>query len=183
MNNTPTPATGEMLMGLFRRLGRGMDRARHHHGHAHHAQIHTLAAIQEKNPMSQRDLLELLDVRSSSLSEILAKLERGELITRERDERDKRNVILAITEKGTAEIETLKEHRRQSAEGVFKALSQEEKDQLYIILEKVTATLETEFQAECDPREHCRREGHHHRGCHGGHGHGHRRHGHGDERL
>lgn len=186
-----SPVTGEMLMGLFRRLGRGMDRARHHHGHSHHAQIHTLVAIQEKSPMGQRDLLELLDVRSSSLSEILAKLERGELITRERDERDKRNVILSITEKGAAKVAKLREHRQQTAEGIFEMLSHDEKDQLHILLGKVATALEAEFHTEGEHHGHCRHGEHHaehHGGCRGGrhggrHSHGHHGHGHGDERL
>jgi len=49
-----------------------------------------LAIVRERGGMSQRELLDLLDVRSASLSEVLAKLERNGLIARRRDDADRR---------------------------------------------------------------------------------------------
>ena len=67
----------------FARASRMMARSFHRRAHAHHAQEHVLSIIREQGPMKQSALLELLDVRSSSLSEVLGKLERNGLIERQ----------------------------------------------------------------------------------------------------
>ncbi|CAK7018128.1 MAG: hypothetical protein DELT_02325 [Desulfovibrio sp.] len=163
MHDTPVTKTAtaspEALMGIFRHIFRMLARARHRHGRAQHAQMHALALIKEHGPMTQRDLLETLDVRSASLSEVLAKLEHAGFIARERDERDKRSVTVRATEAGAAETERIRELRRQDAETVFAALDETEKQQLQTLLGKVLTTLETKLASEGESED-FQRKGH-----------------------
>lgn len=169
MSEHDNPVTGETLMGQFRRFGRAMARARHHDGHANHAQAHILATLMEQNPMTQRELMDVLGVRSASLSEILAKLERGGLVSRERDERDRRGVVVELKDAGREEIERLMRDRRERADAMFDALTDEERDQLHTLLGKVAERLEANFGPDAPDRDGHGHGGHHH---HHGHGHG-----------
>ncbi len=154
----------EMLVSTFRHASRLMARAYHQQDHAHHAQGHVLSLIMEKGPMNQGELLEILDVRSSSLSEILSKLERNGYITRERDETDKRRFIISATSKANEMTGNDIEARRENAQHLFSVLSDEERTQLQTILNKIVTSLKDE--AECRGR-HCKRHRHDHHG-HGG---------------
>ncbi|QGY41949.1 MarR family transcriptional regulator [Pseudodesulfovibrio cashew] len=123
---------------LFRRAARLMARAHHggERGHrGHHAQRHVLSLLLEKGPLPQSELLEILDVRSSSLSEILGKLERNDLITRERNESDRRSFIVKATELAR---KTLGDQGIPNGTApLFACLNAEEQDQLRAILQKL----------------------------------------------
>jgi DNA-binding MarR family transcriptional regulator len=141
--NMPESAmTGEVLIGLFRRALKVMSRAHHSHGHTQHAQAHVLAILKEKEPMSQRELIEMLNVRSASMSEILAKLERNSFITRERSDQDKRNFIISVTEQGRAIADGHKKEYQENAEAIFAHLSAAERQKLGELLEKIIIALE-----------------------------------------
>ena len=60
-----------------------------------------LACAAENPGVSSRELCELLDVRPSSLSEMLARAEADGLLTRTADEADKRIQRITLTEKGS----------------------------------------------------------------------------------
>jgi DNA-binding MarR family transcriptional regulator len=166
-DTSETAMTGETLAGLFRRALKAMFRSRHRRGHAQHAQGHALSILKEKAFMSQRDLMETLNVRSASLSEILAKLERNGFITRERSEQDNRGFILYATEQGRAMAEEHKKEYLEHAETIFAPLSAAERRQLGELLEKIITPLEKDASGQ--DAEHGHGHGH-------GHGFGHRRH-------
>ncbi|BCS87761.1 MarR family winged helix-turn-helix transcriptional regulator [Pseudodesulfovibrio sediminis] len=128
------------LAGLFRRASRTMARLYHRRDSAHHAQDHVLSIIKERGPINQGVLLEILDVRSSSLSEIIRKLERNGLVTRNRDERDRRSFVVSATEKAGA-LNTDLDNMRESADRLFTCLNAEEQTQLHAILEKIIQSL------------------------------------------
>lgn len=166
---------GESLSGLFRRTLKYMARAFHHHGHRGHAQKRVLAILKEKESISQRDLLEYLGVRSASLSELLAKLEHNGLITRDREERDKRSHVITITESGRAAVADYEKERSEGEEAFFACLTAEERQQLASILGKLVQALDLESGQE----RHRGRHGHdEHHGRHGHFGRRRGRHGH-----
>ena len=180
--------TSETLLALFRRAAHFMARAYHHQGHAQHAQRRVLAILKENGPMNQRVLLDLLGVRSASLSELLSKLERGGLIAREKDEQDKRNYIISISDGGNAAMDGHESEQRDGAEAIFAPLATAERQQLGELLIKVIVALEDNFPAHhgcrgqraCEMRDQCGHEhghgprnGHH---CREGHGHCHEKH-------
>ncbi|MDR1920676.1 MAG: MarR family transcriptional regulator [Candidatus Adiutrix sp.] len=158
-----------------------MSRYHHNRGNTQHAQAHVLAVLKEREPMSQRDLMEMLNVRSASLSEILAKLERNGFTARERSDQDKRNFIISVTEQGRAMAEEHKKEHLKNAEAIFAPLSDVERQQLGELLEKIIMSLEKDDPEHDMEHEHGfghrRGRGHHGGGEEHDH-HGHERHGH-----
>lgn len=151
-----------LLHNALRRIGR----AHHMRGHARHGQQRVLALLAERAPISQRDLLEELDVRSSSLSELLAKLERGGLIERERDEADRRNFIVKLSEAGLAAAQKSGEGE-PGADSIFSALTEEEREQLGSLLRKLNDSLAEEMPEDAEG-PHGRERGFHFHGPRGG---------------
>ena len=88
--------------------------------------------------MSQRALQERLGIEPGSLSEILAKLEEKGFLVKEKDESDRRKMILRLTDAGKAAAEAEKtEGSKPHAEEIFQALSPEEQGQLKEMLRKL----------------------------------------------
>jgi DNA-binding MarR family transcriptional regulator len=127
----------ETLVALFRRAVHSMTRFHHHHGHSRHAQARVLSVLKEKNQVGRRELLEMLKVRSASLSETLGKLERNGFIRRSRDERDRRNFIITVTDRGDAAATGYQQGRRESADTLFALLTVQQRRQLRAILNKI----------------------------------------------
>ena len=81
--------------------------------------------------MGQKALQELLRVQPGSISEILAKMEEKGLISRSRDDEDKRASLI------TLQTEALPDSDETSC---FSVLSEEEKETLRCLLQKVLNT-------------------------------------------
>jgi DNA-binding MarR family transcriptional regulator len=153
--------TSKNLIMLFRHAIKLMARAHHSQGHAQHAQAHVLAILKERESINQRELLEMLNVRSASLSEILGKLERNSFITKKRSDQDKRNFIISVTEQGRAVTEDHKREHLQNAEAIFAPLSTDERQQLGQLLNKIIITLEKDVpELESRHDHHGHRHGH-----------------------
>ena len=58
--------------------------------------------------MRQRDMGYILNIRPQSLGEVLGKLERAGLVTRRTSEKDRRVLLVSITEKGRACVQNCK---------------------------------------------------------------------------
>ena len=164
-------ATTESLAALFHRAARVIARASHRHARPHHAQARVYAIIKERGTISQRELLTILDVRSASLSEILAKLERNGLIVKERNPEDKRGFMVSASE-NSDQAAFLERHRpeKSNRDLLFGALEKEEKEQLAGLLQKIIHAAEQD-DSLCPPGEH----GRHHDSCRSkgtGRGHG-----------
>jgi DNA-binding MarR family transcriptional regulator len=145
----PQAGSDEHLMRLFHRASKWMVRGHlraHFHGHdpVRHAQGHILAILGEHDSMSQRELLEVLHIRSASLSELLIKLEKNGFIVRRRNEKDKRNFLLQLTELGRVEL--IEHHRRhqEKAARLFSVLSEAERESLCTLLTRLLDTWEAE---------------------------------------
>lgn len=177
------------LNELFRtlhRLNRQMHRTYHREGHGgkggvYHGQANLLLLILQNDGASQRDLSELLDIRPSSLTEMLTKLEQSNLVERKQDEKDQRVMHIHLTGEGKAMAEKIADSKDEFAESFFSALTEEEQEQLFILTEKLCKSLEA---AENGYQEGChghfggyRGEHRHEHGHHGEYYHGHRHHG------
>ncbi|WP_272698899.1 MarR family winged helix-turn-helix transcriptional regulator [Desulfovibrio sp. Fe33] len=136
MTSPAKPVNNAELAGLFRLASRLMARACHGLDQAQHAQHRVLSLLLENGPMPQGELLEILDVRSSSLSELLRKLEDRGLILRERNEDDRRSFIISPTD-AAKDLGP----DRDGMDGQFDCLDNEEREQLRIILGKLVASL------------------------------------------
>ena len=92
----------------------------------------------EKDGIRQKDLLAVLTVQPSTLSETIDKLEADRYVERTVDPEDRRATLICLTEKGKARAYEMMDARRTHAAEVFKNLSDEEKQQLLALLEKIT---------------------------------------------
>ncbi len=117
----------------------------------HQGQGRLLAVIAEMQPTNQKDLVDRLDIRPSSLSELMGKLEQKGLIARKQDENDKRNYIVTLTDEGTRMAGQVAEQSKEFEEKLFGALTQEERVQLKGLLEKLNVAWQSlaEEQGAC----------------------------------
>ena len=143
----------------------------------HPGQSKLLLLVLEREPIGQKELVELLDGRPSSLSELLQKLEAKGLVERTPDQQDKRNMLVSLTEQGREMAGQLSASRGTLEDGAFSTLSEEEQAQLSQLLAKVTASWQELLSGEEEP-PHPPVPPHH--GPHGPHPHHlHHPHGHG----
>jgi len=140
----------ETLTDLIRRASRMMNRCSHRNNQVPHAQHRVLKLIKEQGPISQGELLELLDVRSSSLSELLRKLETNGYIIRKRNEADKRGFILSINEAWGGEVPDGDEIS-SLPQDAFSCLSEVEQQQLQALLTKVVVHMGERQQGRGGP--------------------------------
>ncbi len=170
-NNTPGSSLAETLFSLLWRCFHLMNRGHHHHPKGMHpGQDRILGIIAAHAPLSQRELLDLTQIRSASLSELLGKVESHGFISRTKDERDKRNVIINLTSQGQQVVEDKTNFQQKKATSLFASLSEEEQQQMIQLLTKLVNSWDAHDQG---PRPHS--HGHPHHPLHGhfrGHHHG-----------
>lgn len=100
-------------------------------------QARILKLLIDNGEMSQRSIQDILDIKSGSLSEMVRKMEAEELISREKDEADRRNITIKITPKGIERAEENSRILKKQEQIMFNSLSYEEQEQLYILLKKL----------------------------------------------
>ena len=105
-----------------------------------------LAVLKLRDGISTRDLSFLLGVQVSSLNELLAKMEKNGYVTREPSEKDKRVMLVKLTEKGRGEEQA----DSRDSEDIFACLSEEEQEALGHLLDKLIAALHTKDGEEDD---------------------------------
>jgi DNA-binding MarR family transcriptional regulator len=96
-----------------------------------------LEILADKGSMTQNELLEIMKVKAPSLSESLAKLEKQKMIKRKVDPKDGRGNIVMLTLHGKWHNEHFRKMREMYSDNIFSSLSEDEKEQLTTILEKL----------------------------------------------
>ncbi|WP_182187187.1 MarR family winged helix-turn-helix transcriptional regulator [Pectinatus frisingensis] len=170
MNNTYELSIA--LHRLGRQLHRAYHRGNHHNGH-YREQSHLLFLIAENDGIIQRDLAEKMDVRPSSMTEMVTKMETAGLIIRQQDKKDQRIMHLFLTEQGKESIVKSREKDIKLTDNFFQGLTEEEVGEMLRLTEKLCAYLESTTEMEpdiCMHRSHGgfgqrmrRMMGHHHR--------------------
>lgn len=107
-----------------------------------------LMILAEQEQISQRQLQEMLRIQPGSMSEILSKLERKGLLTRERGE-DRRGNLLRITDAGRAAVT---ETAPLPEDTLFNALSAEQQDDLRSLLKLLLTDWIARFGRSPKPR-------------------------------
>lgn len=98
--------------------------------------------------LTQRELIELTGRRSATLSEQLDGMEKSGLILRHKNEQDKRNVDVELTEQGEkAAIEAMR-NRQAYADELFAAIPQRKKQQLAGLLDSLLHTWDIPINEE-----------------------------------
>lgn len=129
------------------------------------SQKRILIVLNEVGSITQRELTERLGIQPGSASEVIAKLESAGLIARTMSESDRRTMNIELTEEGKKLAYEALEQRKRRHEEMFFCLSEEEKNLLLSLLEKVNADWEKRYQGDMENHDH------HMEHCHGRHMH------------
>lgn len=89
--------------------------------------------------MTQRELQSSFDIKSGSLSEVLAKLEADGLIERVRDEDDRRQQVVTLTERGRDRAVAAVAKRDRFETEALSCLDDSEQEALLGMLDTITA--------------------------------------------
>ncbi len=90
----------------------------------------------QKDGLTQRDLVNRVDVEQATMANTLARMERDGLITRRPDPEDGRVRRIWLTERGRGLHIEATEAARQENESVLAGLPANERDQLIVLLRK-----------------------------------------------
>lgn len=137
------------LIFKLHRIERSMHRHPVHCGKKFHGRGRLLSLLSENEGITSHELAELLDVRPSSLSEMMSKLTEEELIVRTADENDKRVSHISLSNKGKSLLSEIETEREENAERITACFSDEELEQFGALCDKLCAHLE-ELDKGCD---------------------------------
>ncbi|MTV83198.1 MarR family winged helix-turn-helix transcriptional regulator [Secundilactobacillus folii] len=130
--------------------------------------VRVLRLLKDHDQLTNSDIVEALDIRPSSVSALVAKLEENGLIARKPSEEDGRVMLISLTEKGKNFISEAHDFKSELSESLFSALSTEEQEQLNRLLGKLVADLDENKTNLPNQDRMPEFYGHHHHG----HGHG-----------
>ena len=123
------------LIWNFRDIGHTMRQISEGRG----SQKRILILLRETKGMTQKELTARLGVQPGSASEVLNKLEQAGMILRTPSETDRRTMDIRLTPDGEGIAKEASIKRTERHEQMFAVLSDEEKDTLIGLLEKVNA--------------------------------------------
>lgn len=164
------PTGGRSIEDALTRLVRMLRRSAFREPRRTNRYNHLLSLINAHNGVSARELAELMDIRPSSLTEMLNRMEEDGLVRRYRDEDDQRIVSVRIEKRGTEQLE---ESRSRKADTFADILNADEVVRLVELCEKLSDGLESRALSG-EREDHPHHHGHHpHHRDHGrGHGEG-----------
>ena len=96
-----------------------------------------LFILSKREGMSQREISEILKITPATLTVMLKRMEKVDLIGREQDEKDQRILRVYITEKGKSITKKAKDAMEKIEEDCFGNFSEEEKHKLKELLNKM----------------------------------------------
>ncbi|MFD1417302.1 MarR family winged helix-turn-helix transcriptional regulator [Companilactobacillus keshanensis] len=112
-------------------------------------QQRVLAILRLEDGLSQSYLGDILNLRPSSIAELLKKLELSDDIIRKEDEKDKRNKLVYLTEKGQKKADDNAHQKNEDSNNDFFAgLNDEEKEQFGTYLQKISDGWSEEFKQQ-----------------------------------
>lgn len=88
-------------------------------------------------PVSQKELAYALSIKPATASELLSKLENKELIQRIPSKKDRRVIMVSLTESGKKEVQSYRSQRKQFYNELLEPLTEEEKLVFYKLLQKL----------------------------------------------
>ena len=142
--------------GGCHRHGEGHDPEGCHHGEGHgpmhghgpgHCRKHDRGFGRERvlsvigsyeDGVRQKVLTEELRINPSSVSEMISKLENDGYVKRTVDPTDKRATLISLTELGEARAAEIQDEKNEKLDKAFSNLTDDEKEQLITLLEKLT---------------------------------------------
>jgi DNA-binding MarR family transcriptional regulator len=103
--------------------------------------MRALQLLADRGELTNSDLVESLDIRPSSVSVLVQKLESMDLVTRHAAPDDKRVQLIGLTEAGRQFVQTTRRLKNDLPSQVFSPLSAQEQADLLRLLQKLNAGL------------------------------------------
>lgn len=113
-------------------------------------QQRVLVILGKEDGLIQSQLAEILDLRPSSLAELLKKMEKNGEITRVATEEDKRLKRVYLTEKGRQKVPETGGTKAELSEAFFAGLTEAEKQQFSEYLQKIADGWEANFKKQSE---------------------------------
>src|SRR6201996_8948844 len=101
--------------------------------------LRMIARNEDEEPLRMTELADRLGIVPRSLTTVIDALEEAGLVRREIDPRNRRAILLRLTERGTAVRDDLREARRRAAEDLFAPLSADDRKTLGDLLARLDA--------------------------------------------
>lgn len=111
-------------------------------------QQRVLAILAREDGLIQSQLAEILDIRPSSLAELMKKMEKSGDVSRKEEAQDKRIKRVFLTEKGKQKAQTFNHVGEDRSDVFFAGLTKEEQEQFSDYLQKISAGWQDEFQKQ-----------------------------------
>lgn len=136
------------------------------------SQKRILIILNEVESITQNKLTERLGIKPGSASEVISKLESGGLIERTPSVTDRRTIDIRLTEAGKLQAEEAAQNREDRHSEMFSSLTDEEKEKLLSLLEKVNSDWKQRYNEHKELFDHEKHhKGHKHGGAHNGRAH------------
>lgn len=130
------------------------------------SQSRILIILKEIGSITQSELTERLGVQPGTASEVIGKLENANLIVRIPSEKDHRTTDIRLTEEGICKANEALEQRNKRHDEMFSCLSEEDKQRLLMLLEKVNHDWRHRYGEASEGRRHHGKGHHAHKGEH-----------------
>jgi len=104
-----------------------------------------VVALEESGALLQKDLAELAHVEQPTMAEMLTRMQRDGMISREPHPEDKRASLISLTRKASGRLPKAKEALWQGEQEATAGLSERERALLLELLQRVVKNLEGEF--------------------------------------
>ncbi|MFC4770984.1 MarR family transcriptional regulator [Enterococcus hermanniensis] len=111
-------------------------------------QQRVLAILDKEDGLIQSQLAEILDIRPSSLAELMKKMEKSDDVRRQEEEQDRRIKRVYLTEKGKEKAKKLGSTGGDMSEAFFAGLTEEEQQQFSETLQKISDGWKDEFKKQ-----------------------------------
>ena len=112
-------------------------------------QLRILDLLDDRGPIGQRELAELMGVDHSVLVGLLNPLEAARLVKRERDAFDRRRHVVTIAAAGKRRLAQADQAFRDAEDAFFSPLSANEREQLHSLLSRLRDAAEATVDHDC----------------------------------
>lgn len=111
-------------------------------------QQRVLAILAKEDGLIQSQLAEILDIRPSSLAELMKKMEKSGDVIRKEEEHDKRIKRVFLTANGQQKAQKFSYAGEDMSEAFFAGLNEQEQEKFSEYLQKIAAGWQEEFQKQ-----------------------------------
>jgi DNA-binding MarR family transcriptional regulator len=110
-------------------------------------QFQLLGLLHDRGPVGQRELGQMMEIDPSILVTLLNPLEASGLLSRRRDELDRRRHLVTLTGLGERRLSAATRAQREAEEELFAGLDRGEREQLRVLLVALSDSLSGECTA------------------------------------